>query len=345
MKIPNAILQMAYLKLFILLSMLTSSSLIKIWANDGLKYHKIPFGNSAGKQSLDESIFPPEDSLLESLFLQAYCNWLSIIDLISSPEVTVSWHEHHSKMLQDQKISLSFDAWQDMDRQLHMQFVEDPFIIDPTCTMYSQLFKCTWMDAFLACTDCLQGGECPFHAQGSFHSGHKDANQNTFQSSWFHPYKDPEWPKHGKSFRKTRKSTLFLHCRSTGHWAGTCVASQANRPECPIICDWKNNQLVSKSNKSICIISMSRVPEPNTHPPPMAPTPCAETTTTPPVTAQETDLTSILYKVRSPYVLEAWRLTLDHTGLTHSFPNLVHDLTYGTLIRNPPSSNLHIHST
>jgi len=44
MKIPNAILQMAYLKLFIPLSMLTSSSLPKIQANNGLKYHKIPFG-------------------------------------------------------------------------------------------------------------------------------------------------------------------------------------------------------------------------------------------------------------------------------------------------------------
>jgi len=67
-KIPNAILQMAYLKLFIPLSMLMSSSLAKICANNGLKYHKIPFGNGAGKQSLDESIFLPEYSLSESLF-------------------------------------------------------------------------------------------------------------------------------------------------------------------------------------------------------------------------------------------------------------------------------------
>src|SRR5882672_8720279 len=66
-KIPNAILQMAYLKLFIPLSMLTTSALTRIHANDGLKYHKIPFGNGTGKQSLDELIFPPEESLSESL--------------------------------------------------------------------------------------------------------------------------------------------------------------------------------------------------------------------------------------------------------------------------------------
>jgi len=72
MKIPNAILQMAYMKLYIPLSMLTTSALSKIRLNDGLKYYKIPFGNGAGRQSLDESIFPAENMLSESLFLQAY---------------------------------------------------------------------------------------------------------------------------------------------------------------------------------------------------------------------------------------------------------------------------------
>jgi len=67
---PKCHLQMAYLKLYIPLSMLTNAALMKICLNDGLKYHKIPFGNGAGQQSLDESIFPPENSLSESIFLQ-----------------------------------------------------------------------------------------------------------------------------------------------------------------------------------------------------------------------------------------------------------------------------------
>src|SRR5882724_7544256 len=67
-KLPNAILQMAYLKLYIPLSMLMTSTLSKIRSNDSLKYHKIPFGNGAGCQSLDTSIFPPESALSESLF-------------------------------------------------------------------------------------------------------------------------------------------------------------------------------------------------------------------------------------------------------------------------------------
>src|SRR5882724_1077116 len=45
------------------------TALYKICSNDGLKYHKIPCSNSAGQQSLDKSLFPPESSLPESLFL------------------------------------------------------------------------------------------------------------------------------------------------------------------------------------------------------------------------------------------------------------------------------------
>src|SRR5882724_1246897 len=44
-RIPNIILQMAYMKLYIPLSMLTTSALSKIRSNDRLKYHKFPFSN------------------------------------------------------------------------------------------------------------------------------------------------------------------------------------------------------------------------------------------------------------------------------------------------------------
>jgi len=40
--------------------------------------------------------------------------------------------------------------------------------------------------------------------------------------------------------------------------------------------------------------------------------------------------------VITPYKLDGWRLALSSTGLTHKFPNLVHDITYGTPIGNPP---------
>jgi len=111
---------MAYLKLYIPLSMLMTSASSNICSNDRLKYYKILFSNGAGWQSLDESLFPSDNSLSESFFLQAYHNWLTIIDIIMSPQVAVAWYRNHSKMLQDQKFSASFEAWCNMDRQLHM---------------------------------------------------------------------------------------------------------------------------------------------------------------------------------------------------------------------------------
>src|SRR5882724_12522459 len=101
--IPNAILQMAYNKLYIPLSMLTTSALSKICMNDSLRFCKIPFGNGIGKQSLDESSFPGEDTLMETTFLQAYRNWLTIIDVIATADVAVGWYKHHDHMLRDDK--------------------------------------------------------------------------------------------------------------------------------------------------------------------------------------------------------------------------------------------------
>jgi len=51
--IPNALLQMAFNKIFIPLSMLTAASMDRIRYNQSLKYHKIVFGNGMGKYSLN----------------------------------------------------------------------------------------------------------------------------------------------------------------------------------------------------------------------------------------------------------------------------------------------------
>src|SRR5882724_1921770 len=82
LRILNALLQMAFNKLFIPLSMLTAASMNHIRYNQNFKYHKIVFGNGAGKYSLDESSFPDKLSLNGSEFWQAYRTWLLIIDMI-----------------------------------------------------------------------------------------------------------------------------------------------------------------------------------------------------------------------------------------------------------------------
>jgi len=100
--IPNAILQMAFNKIHIPLSMLTTSTLSKIHSNDNLKYCKILFGNGVGRQSLDETSFAPESSLTETTFFQSYRNWLMVINMVATPKVTMGWYEHCSRMLCDE---------------------------------------------------------------------------------------------------------------------------------------------------------------------------------------------------------------------------------------------------
>jgi len=155
--IPNSILQMAYNKLYIPLSMLTTPALSKIHMNDNLKFCKIPFGNGIGKQSLDEASFPSENTLTVTTFLQAYRNWFSIINIIMTPEMVVGWYEHHSRMLRDEKfVGFNFEAWHDMDKKLHTQFITRPFPIDPDSPTYIQLLERSHMDSFLACAKKAQ---------------------------------------------------------------------------------------------------------------------------------------------------------------------------------------------
>jgi len=43
-----------------------------------------------------------------------------------------------------------------------------------------------------------------------------------------------------------------------------------------------------------------------------------------------------LYKIVTPYIPEAWRQALHNAGLTQNYPNLVHNLKFGSPIGNPP---------
>jgi len=52
--------------------------------------------------------------------------------------------------------------------------------------------------------------------------------------------------------------------------------------------------------------------------------------------ALEIDICQLLYKVVTPYVLEAWRQALLDAGILRNYPNLVHDLEFGSPIGNPP---------
>jgi len=103
-----------------------------------------------GKYILNSDLFPDKDSLTEQTFFQAYRNWLTVIDIIVTPDVAVGWYKHHSRMLRDDKFTAFFDAWCNMDKQLCMQFIIRPFQIEPYSATYIQLLERSHMDSFFA---------------------------------------------------------------------------------------------------------------------------------------------------------------------------------------------------
>ena len=52
--------------------------------------------------------------------------------------------------------------------------------------------------------------------------------------------------------------------------------------------------------------------------------------------ACEIDLRKVLYILVTPYFVTAWKDTLDSANLSQSFPNLIHDISHGLPIGNPP---------
>ena len=52
--------------------------------------------------------------------------------------------------------------------------------------------------------------------------------------------------------------------------------------------------------------------------------------------APEIDLSSILYIPTTPYKPDTWHCTLSNCNLLNSFTNLVHNISYGSQIGNPP---------
>jgi len=66
------------------------------------------------------------------------------------------------------------------------------------------------------------------------------------------------------------------------------------------------------------------------------PVPSAVTHVTALVPAPETRLSDVLYIHTTPYKPKSWLAALSSSNLLSSFPNLVHDITYGSPIGNPP---------
>src|SRR5882724_5777231 len=102
---------MIHLKLFIPLSMLTTVSLKRIWYNENLKFKKIPISYAVGKYALDKALFPLEDSLTNTEFMQAHKHWLSLMKISAEPSIYNVWKSHHNRMYDDPDLLKWAHSW------------------------------------------------------------------------------------------------------------------------------------------------------------------------------------------------------------------------------------------
>jgi len=93
-----------------------------------------------------------------------------------------------------------------MDKQLCMQFIDNPFIMDPTCTTYGQLFKRVQIDFFLA-----QVGKTHQHTHNSnlVQGGCQELGNAIAGSSNYNPY-DKDQSRTSDSFQEGQMLTLCL---------------------------------------------------------------------------------------------------------------------------------------
>ncbi|KAF8508877.1 hypothetical protein BU17DRAFT_99450 [Hysterangium stoloniferum] len=116
--IPNQILHMAFKK--------------QVRGNVDLKYYRISVGNGASKYFLDTACFPSEVSLTTVDFLQAYANWLSIIQDICGDGLAS----------QDPDFAMWFPTWFEMDKALRIQWNSmSPTVPDPSDMFYILSFQ------------------------------------------------------------------------------------------------------------------------------------------------------------------------------------------------------------
>src|SRR5882724_11472757 len=92
---PDVIIQMALNKNFFPLLMLMTFPLNCIETNQIVKYKHVTYGAGAGKYFLDKTCFTSEDECNNFELIQAYTNWLTLIEVVSEPIVEQGWHVNH----------------------------------------------------------------------------------------------------------------------------------------------------------------------------------------------------------------------------------------------------------
>ena len=261
--------------------------------------------------SLDVSTFPDELLLSDTEFWQAYYNWLALINIIVEPAVVEGWKLHHAHMMSDRNFSTLFPSWHEHDHLLHACFMVDLFVIN--------LDHASYVHQFERC----QGDQTHTDSLSLATTLRRDVAPNYVPKyNLFQPYNQTSprtnsfWP------------SLCICCGAVGHKASECQATSLTVLNRCIVINWKANHLVSKMGQLICLIFTYE-----------------ETCTHPQSSSHGAHSCSLCGDKQHPACHCSWNwphwgavhiMALTLCSLTSEFPNLVHDIKFGSTIGNPP---------
>ena len=73
--------------------------------------------------------------------MQAHQHWTELIEATMQNAIYEGWKAHHEQMVGDEHLQMSARAWCRHNRNLHVQFIIQPYIIDPTSVIYNQQYE------------------------------------------------------------------------------------------------------------------------------------------------------------------------------------------------------------
>lgn len=320
------------------LTMFTSTALTDIRLGRDVTYRKFARGaTSTNIRVLDTTAFPNEKDMSLAQWLAAYENFLNIIsELCEGVKIFEGFVKHHQRAVTDPDIEATFEAHKEFDCD-HVRpqfFTRGGIMIDVNEKDYLEGWNRVVQRVAKRATSQEIQTTVAQYIPTLDHDGKSMKTKN-------HPRYQP-YDKSRNSFRKDSPTServhvdyLCLRCGNKGHKADTCNQIAPSKPGRSFIVAWRGKYLYRTSdNQPVCLRHNVQGPGKCTMPltTPSTYVPCVlrRVMVPPRVLAIEGE------KVVTPYRAEAWRITLERCGLQQKYPNLVHDLIYGSPIGFPP---------
>nr|GAT50782.1 reverse transcriptase [Mycena chlorophos] len=264
-------------------------------------------GDSSRVNVIDVSDFPSEDTLDAAGWMTVYNSFLIFMGKICGQKVSLGWAEHYSYVIGNSDFRSWFDAYRSFDREMRDRFFSKAFIIDTSSIDYQQTLQ-NHKNRVMRPNPASVTSALPAHSTGPGHGG-----------------------KYRSEFPRERPSDRRPYDRESNRRETLCFRS---------LFDGR----VQVSRGSPMGVRSAYASAPAVHATDFrtapAPTPSTSAPFVPIFTTERRNaLATDRYRVVTPYRPAGWARALSECRLLDRYPNLIHDISFGAPIGNPPRPN------